>query len=54
MEQEAYVSEDRPIGYLSEENKKKFTITAGVLGALFFFGQIIVPFLLVNVVYEVC
>lgn len=30
-------------GYLSEESKKRFTITAGILGAVFFFLQIIAP-----------
>ena len=31
-------------GYLSEESKRKFTITAGVLGAVFFFLQMLAPF----------
>lgn len=30
-------------GYLSEEHKRKFTITAGILGAVFFIIQFIVP-----------
>ncbi len=38
------ISDDIPKGYLSEADKRKFTITAGVLGALFFFGQMILPF----------
>lgn len=45
MDENLSVTEDSPKGYLSEANKKTFTITAGVLGALFFFGQIFVPFL---------
>jgi len=32
-----------PKGYYSEEAKRKFTITAGILGALFFFGQMLLP-----------
>ena len=28
-----------PSGYLSEEHKRKFTITAGIFGAIFFIGQ---------------
>lgn len=32
-----------PRGYLSEEHKRKFTITAGILGAVFFILQFIVP-----------
>ena len=31
-------------GYLSPEHKRKFTITAGILGAVFFMAQLIVPF----------
>lgn len=34
-----------PKGYISEDAKKRFTIIAGVLGAVFFFGQMIVPFI---------
>ena len=30
--------------YLSEEHKRRFTIVAGVLGAVFFFGQLLLPF----------
>ncbi len=33
-------------GYLSEANKKKFTLTAGVLGAAFLIGQFLLPMLL--------
>jgi len=32
-------------GYVSEESKKKFTITVGILGAVFFFLQILIPFI---------
>lgn len=32
-------------GYLSEDSKRTFTITAGILGAVFFFMQIFTPFL---------
>jgi len=30
-------------GYLSEEHKRTFTITTGILGALFFIGQVVLP-----------
>jgi uncharacterized RDD family membrane protein YckC len=33
-----------PSGYLSEEHKRKFTITAGIFGAIFFIVQFILPF----------
>ena len=33
-------------GYLSEEHKRKFTITAGIFGAIFFVIQFILPFVL--------
>ena len=32
-------------GYLSEESKKKFSIITGILGAVFFVGQFIIPFI---------
>jgi uncharacterized RDD family membrane protein YckC len=35
-----------PSGYLSEEHKRKFTIIAGILGAIFFIIQFILPFAL--------
>jgi uncharacterized RDD family membrane protein YckC len=35
-----------PSGYLSEEHKRKFTIVAGILGAIFFILQFILPFVL--------
>ena len=31
-------------GYLSENHMRRFTTTAGILGAVFFFGQFIPPF----------
>jgi uncharacterized RDD family membrane protein YckC len=34
-----------PLGYLSERNKRKFTIRAGILSAVFFLSQFILPFL---------
>ena len=33
-----------PRGYLSEKGKRRFTIIAGLLGAVFFFGQFIIPY----------
>jgi uncharacterized RDD family membrane protein YckC len=33
-------------GYLSEFNKRKFTIAAGIIGAIFFFAQFVVPMFL--------
>jgi uncharacterized RDD family membrane protein YckC len=38
--------ENVPRGYLSEGHKKKFTTIAGILGALFFFAQFILPFVI--------
>jgi uncharacterized RDD family membrane protein YckC len=38
-----------PRGYLSEESKRKFTLTAGILGAVFFFGQMLIPFVLMMI-----
>jgi uncharacterized RDD family membrane protein YckC len=35
-----------PDGYLSEQGKRRFTITAGILGAVFFMAQIALPFVL--------
>ena len=35
-----------PSGYVSEQAKRTFTISVGVLGAIFFFAQFIVPFIL--------
>lgn len=37
--------EEAPTGYISAESKKKFTITAGILGALFFIAQFVAPFI---------
>jgi len=42
-----------PRGYLSDEAKRKFTITTGILGAVFFFGQMIVPFVIMMVLMPV-
>ncbi len=39
-------SKQMPRGYLSEEHKRKFTLTAGILGAVFFIVQFILPFAL--------
>lgn len=33
-------------GYFSEAHKRKFTMTAGILGALFFIGQFVLPMIL--------
>jgi uncharacterized RDD family membrane protein YckC len=33
-------------GYLSEQNKRKFTIAAGIISAVFFFAQFIVPMII--------
>ncbi len=35
-----------PDGYLSEQGKQRFTITAGILGAVFFMAQIALPYVL--------
>lgn len=35
-----------PDGYLSEQGKRRFTITAGILGAVFFMAQIALPYIL--------
>lgn len=32
-------------GYLSAQHKKTFTITVGILGAVFFVAQFIMPFI---------
>jgi uncharacterized RDD family membrane protein YckC len=39
-----------PSGYLSEKHKRKFTITAGILGAAFFIMQFILPPMLMFVI----
>ena len=33
-------------GYLSEDNKRKFTVVAGIIGGAFFFAQFIVPMII--------
>jgi len=38
------IPQTRPPGYLSEQDKRTFTITTGILGAVFFIAQFIVPF----------
>lgn len=40
-------TKEAPGGYLSEESKRRFTITAGVLGAVFLIAQFAVPFVTV-------
>lgn len=40
---EKSVDKQVPKGYLSEKHKRKFTITAGILGAIFFIVQFILP-----------
>ncbi len=42
--------EEAPKGYLSAESKRKFTITAGILGALFFIAQFLTPFLVMLII----
>ncbi len=37
-------------GYLSEKDKQKYTITAGIIAALFFIGQFIVPFIMMIII----
>src|SRR5579883_2395210 len=34
-----------PRGYVSEESKKKFTLSVGILGAVFFLVQMVAPFI---------
>lgn len=35
--------DEQPKGYLSDESRRKFTITAGILGAAFLIGQFLLP-----------
>jgi hypothetical protein len=37
------MSDESERGYLSAESKRRFTIIAGVLGAVFFLGQFLLP-----------
>ncbi len=37
------IREESERGYLSAESKRRFTIIAGVLGAVFFLGQVLLP-----------
>jgi uncharacterized RDD family membrane protein YckC len=46
MDSQPQLSNSEARGYLSQEHKRKFTITAGILGAVFFLGQFLVPFVL--------
>jgi len=39
-----------PRGYLSEEDKRKFTLTAGILGAIFLVAQFVVPLLIMMII----
>jgi uncharacterized RDD family membrane protein YckC len=39
-----------PSGFLSEEHKRRFTLTAGILGGVFFLAQFILPFVLMMAV----
>jgi uncharacterized RDD family membrane protein YckC len=41
-----------PHGYLSEQDKRSFTLFAGILGALFFFIQILLPFAMMFLVMQ--
>ena len=42
MSTESHLAEsDR--GYLSEESKRRFTLVAGILGAVFFLAQTLLP-----------
>ncbi|MHC4608166.1 MAG: hypothetical protein ACYTAF_14755, partial [Planctomycetota bacterium] len=41
--------ERRPRGYRSEEDRKKFTLTAGILCAVFVIAQFVVPFILMMI-----
>ena len=49
MDQLHVSSEEAPKGYLSQEQKERFSLIAGVLGALFFFAQFVLPFLIMVV-----
>ncbi len=46
MDVPEYPQSQVPYGYLSEQDKRKFTITAGILGAVFFLFQIVLPFII--------
>jgi len=54
MDQNTPVPPPLPVvhdGYLSEESKKRFTITAGILGAVFFFLQFLAPFFMMMLIF---
>lgn len=42
---------ESPRGYLSEDAKRRFTLTAGILGALFFIAQMVLPMLVMFAVF---
>ena len=48
MKQNDFDFEDQkaPGGYISDDHKRKFTITTGILGAFFFIAQFIAPFII--------
>lgn len=48
MSTEGHLTESR--GYLSEESKRRFTLVAGILGALFFLAQLLLPMLVMFLV----
>ncbi len=48
MSTEGRLTESR--GYLSEESKRRFTLVAGILGAVFFLAQLVLPVLLMFVI----
>jgi uncharacterized RDD family membrane protein YckC len=49
MSSEAHLPESPP-GYLSEESKRRFTLIAGILGAVFFIAQFVLPMVLMLLV----
>jgi uncharacterized RDD family membrane protein YckC len=38
--------DERPKGYISDASKRKFTFTAGILGAVFLIAQFLLPMVL--------
>jgi hypothetical protein len=48
MENSTPALPQHPRGYLSEESKRKFTIRAGILSAVFFLGQFVLPYFLIS------
>ena len=47
MDSQPQLNKSETRGYLSQEHKRKFTITAGILGAVFFLGQFLLPFVII-------